>query len=93
MGETIDPAIATIRRLFDNSKLTLDELGQRMGYAPPTARKSAWQFLNKTTDPRLSMLRKFALAVGVPLAELLTEAKKVKSKGVEGSNSDKSKEA
>ena len=27
------------------------------------AGKSAWQFLNKTNDPRLSMLRKFAQAV------------------------------
>jgi hypothetical protein len=28
------------------------------------ARKSAWQFLNKANDPGLSMLRKFASAVG-----------------------------
>ena len=34
-----------------------------MGYPKETARKSAWQFLNKTNDSRLSMLRKFAQAV------------------------------
>ena len=80
METEIDPAIASIRRLFDNSKLTLDELGQRMGYAPIIARKSAWQFLNKTTDPRLSMLRKFARAVGVPLCEVLAEAEQPKKR-------------
>jgi len=35
-----------------------------MGYKKKVARKSAWQFLNKTNYPRLSMLRKFAAAVG-----------------------------
>ena len=80
MVKEIDPAIASIRRLFDSSKLTLDELGQRMGYAPTIARKSAWQFLNKTTDPRLSMLLKFCAAVEVPIEELLSEKKKSRSK-------------
>jgi transcriptional regulator with XRE-family HTH domain len=62
-----DPAMTRARALFQQSGLTLDELGQRMGYAGDTARKSAWQFLNKTADPRLSMLRKFAEAIGVSL--------------------------
>jgi hypothetical protein len=44
-----------------------------MGYPPATARKSAWQFLNKTNDPRLSMLRKFAGAVGVKISLLLKD--------------------
>ena len=59
------------RTLFEKSGLTLDQLGQAMGYSGAVARKSAWQFLNKTSDPRLSMLRRFAAAVGVPLAELV----------------------
>lgn len=67
----VDPAIARARAEFAASMLTLDELGTKMGYAGDAARKSAWQFLNKTADPRLSMLRKFANAVGVSLAELL----------------------
>ena len=41
------------RLLFKRSGLTLHELGQRMGYPGDPARKSAWQFLKKTTDPRI----------------------------------------
>ncbi len=62
--------------LFEKSGKTLDELGVAMGYSGEVARKSAWQFLNKTTDPRLSMLRKFAKAIGVSLEELVAEKKK-----------------
>jgi hypothetical protein len=50
------------------------------GRSPKTgtgARKSAWQYLNRTADPRLSMLRKFAQAVGVPVAEPVAGEKKV----------------
>jgi hypothetical protein len=35
------------------------------------ARKRPWQFLNKTAGPRLSMLRRFAKAVGVDVKQLL----------------------
>jgi transcriptional regulator with XRE-family HTH domain len=59
------------RLLFENSGLSLDELGQRMGYSSAVARKSAWQFLNKTTDPRLSMLQKFAEALGLSVASIV----------------------
>jgi hypothetical protein len=44
-----------------------------MGYPPDSARKSAWQFLNKTNDSRLSMLRKFAGAIGVKLSALVRD--------------------
>ncbi len=53
--------------------MSLEELGKHMGYGEGTARRATWQFLNKTNDPRLSMLQRFAEAVGVPLAELVTE--------------------
>ncbi len=59
-----------VRARFEKSQLTLDEPGTKMGYPPSTARKSAWQFINKTNDPRLSMLRKFAQAVGAKLSVL-----------------------
>ena len=59
------------RRLFDNSGLSLGELGQRMGYSGDPARKSAWQFLTKTKDPRLSMLARFAEALNVSLVDLV----------------------
>src|SRR4029079_18626689 len=58
-----DPVMAAVRARFEKSEMTLDALGEKMGYPPATARKSAWRFLNKTNDPRLSMLRKFAAAV------------------------------
>jgi len=57
--------------LFKRSGLSLDELGQRMGYSGDLARKSAWQFLTKTTDPRLSMLERFAEALNVSLVDLV----------------------
>lgn len=74
--EAPDPLMARLQALFDESRLTLDELGQKMGYTGPTTRASAWQFLNRTNDPRLSMLRKFAQAVGVTLTELFADEKK-----------------
>jgi transcriptional regulator with XRE-family HTH domain len=60
-----------VRLLFDRSGLSLDELGQRMGYSGDPARKSAWQFLKKTADPRLSTLEKFAEAMNVSLVDLV----------------------
>jgi transcriptional regulator with XRE-family HTH domain len=72
MAET-DPSILRVREAFEKSGLTLDELGTRMGYKPAMARKSAWQFLNKTSDPRLSMLRRFASAVGIMLESLFVD--------------------
>jgi transcriptional regulator with XRE-family HTH domain len=59
------------RLIFAKSGLSLAELGQRMGYSGDYARTSAWQFLNKTTDPRLSMLKKFAEAMNVSLVDLV----------------------
>jgi len=41
-----------------------------------SARKSAWQFIPMTDDPRLSMLRRFGKAMEIPLDELLAESKK-----------------
>jgi transcriptional regulator with XRE-family HTH domain len=76
------PAKTMLRahELFDQSGMTLDELGQRMGYSGASARHSAWQFLNRTADPRLSMLCRFARAVGVSLPELFAKKKKGRAK-------------
>jgi transcriptional regulator with XRE-family HTH domain len=73
MDAEADPVMEAVRARFEKSKLTLDELGTKMGYPPATARKSAWQFIQKTNDPRMSMLRKFAGAVGVKLSALVRE--------------------
>ena len=71
MPET-DAAMDKIKAAFAKSKLSLVELGRRMGYDDDqAAKKSAWQFLNKTNDPRLSMVRKFAAAVGVSVRSLI----------------------
>jgi transcriptional regulator with XRE-family HTH domain len=68
-----DSVMLRCREAFERSQLTLDELGHRMGYQGEIARTSAWQFLRKTRDPRLSMLRKFAAAVRVAVRDLLPE--------------------
>lgn len=80
MENAPDKAILRARELFAQSGLTLDELGQKMGYEGGVARKSAWQFLNKTADPRMSTLRRFAAALSVPLADLLAEPEKKKGR-------------
>src|SRR5262245_12961921 len=49
--EKIDQAMAKTIRLFDGSGKTLEQLGLEMGYAEEVARKAAWQFLKKTSDP------------------------------------------
>jgi transcriptional regulator with XRE-family HTH domain len=66
-----DPVMEKIRDRFAASKLSLEELGRKMGYPEASARKSAWQFLQKTNDPRLSMLRRFAEALGISPRSLL----------------------
>lgn len=70
-----DPAILKARELFKASKKTLDELGVLMGAESGTARRAAWQFLNKVGDPRISSLRKFCDALGIGLEELLVTKK------------------
>ena len=50
--------------------MTLLELGMAMGFPPDSARQSAAQFL-KGADPRLSSVRRFAKAVGVPVERLV----------------------
>jgi transcriptional regulator with XRE-family HTH domain len=73
MAKELDPAMLRAREAFARSGLSLEELGRRMGYGEEVARRSAWQFLRRTNDPRLSMLRRFAAAVGVPLNKLTGE--------------------
>ncbi|MCH7989104.1 MAG: hypothetical protein IID46_08120 [Planctomycetes bacterium] len=66
-----EPVMLAVRAAFERSELSLDGLGLRMGYPKETARKSAWQFVNRTNDPRFSMLRRFAGALEIEVAELL----------------------
>jgi transcriptional regulator with XRE-family HTH domain len=73
---TCDPAITKARELFEASGKTLEEVGLAMGFAPAVARKSVWQLLNKIDDPKVSTLRKFADAIGVPISDLFPAPKK-----------------
>ncbi len=67
-----DPAIAKARALVAAKKITLQDLGLAMGYPEESARKSAWQLLHMTADPKVSMLRRFAKAMGIEAKDLLS---------------------
>ena len=64
-----DPVMAKVRRLIEESGLTQQKLGERMGYAPESARQSVSQFL-KSGDPQIGTLRRFAKAMKVSLKSL-----------------------
>jgi transcriptional regulator with XRE-family HTH domain len=70
-------SIATIRERMrqaaQQSGLTQEEIGVRMGYAKDSARKAVSRLLNPGAeyDPRLSTLLSFAQALGVPLKDIL----------------------
>lgn len=68
--QEINSEMEKVRDRFEQSGLSLHELGLKMGYPERTARKSAWQFM-RTKDPRISMLRKFAKAMGMSVRSLL----------------------
>jgi hypothetical protein len=70
MAVAPDPAMKKARAIFAKSGKSLEQVGQDMGYKGEAARKSAWQFLNRTADPRLSMLRRFAKAMGIRVTDL-----------------------
>ena len=69
--EIMDDVMKKVRAIFEESGLSLHELGLRMDYPPESARKSAWQFIQKTDDPRISMMIKFAKAMGISVKRLL----------------------
>jgi transcriptional regulator with XRE-family HTH domain len=72
MPSLADKLMRRLQALFEQSGLTLDELGQKMGYEGDVARQSAWQFLHNTTGARVTTLARFARAVDVPIADLFT---------------------
>ena len=74
-SRTEDSVMASVRHRLEKSGLSLQDLGLKMGYPEESARKSIWQFL-KSADPRISMLRRFAKALGITLEELLAERKR-----------------
>lgn len=67
-----DPVMAAVRKRVEQSGLTYQQIGERMGYTPASARQAVSQFL-RTGDPQISMLRRFADAMGISLHTLLFE--------------------
>ena len=68
-----DRIMDVVKNLAEGSAMSLDDIGVRMGYPKETARKSAWQFINRTNDPRVSMLRKFCEAMEIEVNDLFVE--------------------
>lgn len=68
--KTEDPAMRKVRRLFEQSGLTQQVLGEKMGYSAASARQAVSQFL-RSSDPQVGMLRKFAKAMGVKVESLI----------------------
>lgn len=65
-----DPVMDAVRERVEQSGKTYQEIGEAMGYTPASARQAVSQFL-KSGDPQISMLRRFAQAMGISLGTLL----------------------
>jgi hypothetical protein len=66
-----DRVMDNIRNAFERSGITLNELGQGLGYDGPTATKRAWSLLYRTSDPRISTLLAVAKTLGVKIGDLV----------------------
>ena len=71
--ETVSTVREKLRRAAEESGMTQEELGLRMGFAKDSARKAVSRLLNLQTDydPRLSTILAFANAINCPLKDLL----------------------
>ena len=59
-----------IRAAFERSGLTLNQLGEGLGYEGPTAKKRAWFLLYRTSDPRISTVLAVAQTLRVKIGDL-----------------------
>ena len=66
-----DVVMDNIRNAFERSGMTLNELGEGLGYAGPTAKKRAWSLLYRTSDPRISTVLAVADALDVKICDLV----------------------
>lgn len=66
-----DSVMDNIRSAFERSGMTLNELGEGLGYEGPTARKRAWFLLYRTPDPRISTVLAVAQTLGVKISDLV----------------------
>jgi transcriptional regulator with XRE-family HTH domain len=62
-----------LRKAAQDSGMTQEEIGLRMGFSKDSARKAVSRLLNSEVeyDPRLSTLLAFAEAIGRPLKDLV----------------------
>ena len=66
-----DGVMDSIRNAFKRSGITLNELGEGLGYHGPTATKRAWFLLHRTSDPRISTVLAVAETLGVNISDLV----------------------
>lgn len=66
-----DDVMESIREAFERSGMTLQELGEGLGYQGPSAKKRAWFLLYRTSDPRISTVLAVARTLGVKIADLV----------------------
>ena len=66
-----DDVMNNIRNAFARSGMTLNELGEGLGYEGPTAKKRAWLLLYRTSDPRISTVLAVAQALDVKISDLV----------------------
>ena len=65
-----DSVMDNMRAAFERSGLTLDQLGEGLGYEGPTAKKRAWFLLYRTSDPRISTVLAVAQTLHVKIGDL-----------------------
>ncbi len=68
---TTNRVMDNIRNVFERSGMTLNELGEGLGYDGPTAKKRAWFLLHRTSDPRISTVIAVADTLGVKISDLV----------------------
>jgi hypothetical protein len=66
-----DRVMDNIRKAFQRSEMTLNELGECLGYDGPNAKKRAWFLLYRTPDPRISTVLVVADALRIKLSDLV----------------------
>ena len=66
-----DRVMNNFRKAFERSDMTLNELGECLGYDGPTAKKRAWYLLYRTSDPRISTVLVVAKALGIKMSDLV----------------------
>ena len=66
-----DGVMNNIRNAFQRSGMTLNVLGEGLGYHGPTATKRAWILLYRTSNPRISTVIAVAHTLGVEISDLV----------------------